>query len=141
MKSEQILKDPKVTLTSHVLKTNLGKLYEIYEKLVTTIESERFKATPEWKFYKDGGAWLCKITRKKKTVFWLSAWQSHFEAAFYFTENTGKGITDLSIKRAHKTAYTEAPPIGNLKPLIMEISTAAQLNDVFTVADYKILQR
>lgn len=140
MKTEQILKDPKVTLNSQVLKSNLGKLYAIYEKLVTTIESERFKATPEWKFYKDGGAWLCKITRKKKTVFWLSAWKSHFKAAFYFTEKTGKGITDLSIKRAHKIAYTEAPPIGNLKPLIMEISTEAQLKDVFTVADYKISQ-
>ena len=90
MKTEQILTDPKVTLNSQVLQSNLGKLYAIYEKLVTTLESERYEATPEWKFYKDGGAWLCKITRKKKTVFWLSAWQSHFEAAFYFTENRSR---------------------------------------------------
>ncbi len=138
MRTEQILTDPKVSLSSQVLKSNLGKLYAIYEKLVTTLESERYEATPEWKFYKDGGAWLCKITRKKKTVFWLSAWKSHFVAAFYFTEKTGKGIADLSIKRAHKLAYKEAPPIGNLKPLIMEIRNEVQLKDVFTVADYKI---
>jgi hypothetical protein len=140
MKTEQVFTDPKVSLTSQVLKSSLGKLYAIYEKLITTMESERFEATPEWRFYKDGGAWLCRITRKKKTVFWLSAWKSHFTAAFYFTEKTGKGIPDLRIKRAHTLAYTEAPPIGKLKPLIMEISTEAQLEDVFTVADYKIAQ-
>jgi hypothetical protein len=138
MKTEQILKDPKVSLDSQVLKSKLGKRHAIYEQLVATMESERFQAAPEWKYYKDGGAWLCKITRRKKTVFWLSAWKSHFKAAFYFTEKTGKGITDLRIKRTHKRAYAEAPPIGNLKPLLMEISTEAQLKDLFTVADYKI---
>ena len=138
MNTDQILKDPEVPLTPQVLRSNLGKLYAIYEKLVTTLESEHFKATPEWRFYKDGGAWLCKITRKKKTIFWLSAWKSHLKVAFYFTEKTGEAVTDLSINKAHKRAYAEARPIGKLKPLVMEISSEAQLKDLFTVADYKI---
>ena len=138
MNTDQMLQDPEVSLTPQVLKSTLGKLYAVYEKLVATMESEPFNATPEWRFYKDGGAWLCKITRKKKTIFWLSAWKSHLKTAFYFTEKTGEGIADLSIEKAHKLAYSQAPPIGRLKPLVLEISTEAHLKDLFTVVDYKI---
>jgi len=138
MNTDQILKDPNISVTPQVLRSHLGKLYAIYDELVATLASEHFEATPEWRFYRDGGAWLCKITRKKKTIFWLSAWKSHLKAAFYFTEKTGAGITDLSIRKAHKLAYTNAAPIGKLRPLVMEISTKAQLKDLFRVADYKI---
>ena len=138
MNTNQILTDPEISPTPEVLRSNFGRLYVIYEELITTMGSERFVATPAWRFYKDGGAWLCKIERNQKTVFWLSAWKSHLKAAFYFTEKTGEGISDLRINKAHKLAYTEAPPIGKLKPLIMKIRTETQLKDLFTVADYKI---
>jgi hypothetical protein len=136
--TDQLLKDPEDSLTPQFLRFSLGKLYTVYEKLVTKLESEPFNATAEWRFYKDGGAWLCKITRNRKTVFWLSAWKAHLKAAFYFTEKSGEGVANLSIKKAHKLAYAAAPPIGKLKPLIMEIRTEAQLKDLFKVADYKI---
>ena len=140
MNTDQLLKDPEISPSPKVLKSTLGNLFPIYEKLVATMESERFGATPEWRFYKDGGAWLCKVARKKKTIFWLSAWKSHLQAGFYFTEKTGKGIPDLNIKEKHKRAYTEAPPIGKLKPLSMKISAMVHLEDLFTVAEYKISQ-
>ena len=123
-----------------MLKSHLGKLHRVYVKLVATMESERFEASPEWRFYKDGGAWLCKITRKKKTLFWLSAWKTHLNAGFYFTEKTGKGIADLNIKKKYKAAYQESSPIGKLKPLTIELSAEAHLKDLFTVAEYKISQ-
>lgn len=30
---------------------------------------------PEWRYYKDGKSWLCKITQKNKTIVWISLWE------------------------------------------------------------------
>ncbi|PKP08994.1 MAG: hypothetical protein CVU09_13085 [Bacteroidetes bacterium HGW-Bacteroidetes-4] len=37
----------------------------------------------QWRYYNDGKAWLCKVSYKKKTVFWLSVWEAYFKVAFY----------------------------------------------------------
>lgn len=103
-----------------------------------TLESPDLGVSPEWRFYKDGGAWLCKMTRKKKTVFWLSAWESCLKCAFYFTAKTGEGISDLAIDEPLKLAFEKAKPIGKLYPLVIEVRAKKQLSDLYAVATYKI---
>ena len=76
--------------------------------------------THEWRYYQDGKAWLCKITFRKKTVVWLSAWSDCFKLGFYFTEKSGGGIPGLHIKDSIKADYLNHQPIGKLKPLVVE---------------------
>ena len=70
MKSQNetiLLQDPEVKPTEEVIKEAVGNdLFLIYKQL--NILLEEFGLDPQWRHYKDGKAWLCKVVFKKKTV-------------------------------------------------------------------------
>ena len=138
MNTDQLLTSPDVAPTSDVLQRELGDRYALYEALTARLRSPEFDVRPEWRYYRDGGAWLCKMTRTTKTVCWVSAWRSCLTVAFYFTARTGDGIPSLPIQEALKTAYANAAPVGKLLPLVIEVRSEEQLDDVVAVAAYKI---
>ncbi len=133
-----LLKDPEVFPTAEVLGKVLDKTYSVFEEFINAIESEEFRFSPEWRYYKDGKAWLCKITYKKKTVVWLSVWPDCFKVALYFTEKSGEGISGLQIGDSIKEDYAKHVPIGRLKPVIVEIREKSQLLDIYALLKYKI---
>ena len=133
-----LLQDPERVPTSENLEDEFGPLYPLYLELVNTLEGKGFGLGTEWRYYKDGKAWLCKITRKKKTVVWMSAWKDFLRLGFYFTEKTGSGIADLEIDPALKQCYATADSIGRLKPLSVDLKESRQLPDIYTLMKYKI---
>ena len=90
-------------------------------EFISTAESGKFKLMPNWRYYRDGKAWFCKIALKKKTVVWISMWSDCFKAAFYFTEKSGRGIPGLRIKDSIQEFYLNHKPIGKLKPIVVEV--------------------
>jgi len=136
----QLLKDPDVLPSAEVLKKVLDKKYQVFKEFITTAESEEFKLIPNWRYYKDGKAWFCKITLKKKTIVWLSVWSDCFKVAFYFTEKSGGGIPGLKIDDSIKEFYLNHKPIGKLKPIVVEVRMKSQLVDINTLIKYKIGQ-
>ena len=134
----QLLKDPEIILTEELFKREFGKLFPVFREFMETLESDEFRLSPEWKYYKDGKAWLCKICFKKKTVVWLSAWSGFFKLGFYFTEKSGAGIHELNIKENLKQSYESNKPIGKLKPLVIDLKSRSQLDDAYTLIRYKL---
>ena len=136
----QLLKDPDIFPTSEVLEKVLGEKYPVFREFMNTAESEEFKLKPEWRYYKDGKAWLSKITFRKKTVVWLSVWSDCFKLGFYFTEKSGGGISGLKIDDSIKEFYLNHKPIGKLKPIVVEVRMKSQIDDINTLIKYKIGQ-
>ena len=136
----QLLKDPEISPTKEVLKMVLGEKYPVFREFMNTAESEELKLKPEWRYYKDGKAWLCKITFRKKTVVWLSVWSDCFKLGLYFTEKSGEGIPGLTIDDSIKEFYLNHKPIGKLKPIVVEVRMKSQLFDIKTLIQYKIGQ-
>ena len=120
------------------LEEHACNLWVSKEGCIGSAESDDLGLGTEWRYYKDGKSWLCKITRKKKTVVWMSAWQDHLSLGFYFTEKTGAGISELEIDPALKEIYATAEPIGRLKPLTVDLKASSQLQDLGTLLQYKI---
>jgi hypothetical protein len=134
----QLLKDPDQAPTSELLEAEFGNLYLLYTEMIELLESDEIGLGIEWRYYKDGKGWLCKITRKKKTVVWMSPWQDHLHLGFYFTEKTGAGIPELEIDPTLKESYATADPIGKMKPLTVELKEPGQLQDLRKLLLYKI---
>jgi hypothetical protein len=132
-----VLKEPKVAPTKKVLENALGKTYEVYEELMDTITGKSYELIPEWHYYNDGKAWLCKVQYKKKTVFWLSVWDHYFKMAFYFTEKNSKGIFELDINENIKKSFAEHKPFGKMLPLVLPINKKSQLKDALKIVEYK----
>jgi len=133
-----LLNDPDAFPTAELLAPALGRAYPAFRELSETLQSDDFRLNPEWRFYRDGKAWLCKITSGKRTVAWLSVWRGCFKVALYFTEKTGAGIADLTIADSLKDQYRSNRPSGRLKPLVIEVKKKAQLRDVHALLRYKM---
>lgn len=130
-----LLNDPSVQPSDAVLSSVLGSAFEAYSELRNRVAE--MGLVPEWNYYRDGGAWLCKVQFKKKTVFWLSIWENYFRLVFYFTEKTVEGLMPLPIHSSCFQQIKEVNRIGKFIPLIFTIQTLEQLDDVLLVVDYK----
>ena len=134
-----LLRDSEINPTNEVLENALGKnIFKVYEELIKIITDIEFELKPEWSFYKDGKAWLCKVTYKKKTVFWLSIWEKHIKTAFYFTEKTRFGIFSLKINEMIIQNFEVAKTVGKLFPLVINIDNQIQLEDLKEIIKYKM---
>lgn len=138
MNEIQLLRDAAITPTMDVLENITGKeIFSIYKKLHTTITSPEFELNPEWNYYNDGKAWLCKVSYRKKTVFWLSVWNTGIKTSFYFTEKTRQGVLELTISDEIKERFTKTASIGKLIPLSMSILNEEHLSDLRKIIHYK----
>ncbi len=91
----------------------------------------------EWRYYKDGKAWLGKAVYRKKTIVWISIWESFVKANFYFTEKTRSGIMELNLSPEITLVFSNAKPIGKLIPLTIDIKDEQALQDFNAVLNYK----
>jgi hypothetical protein len=135
MEQGQLLRDPNIKPTDDVLANALGGSYGNYKKFLEILAGSGIDN--EWRYYNDSKSWLGKATRKGKTVFWLSVWDGFFKASFFFTEKTKGGLLELNIDSEIKSAFVNAKSVGKLLPLIFEIRTDDQLQDLFSVIEYK----
>ena len=132
-----LLNDPDTFPDEAILKNVLQTSFPVYADFIKKVTGEPFELSPQWRFYKDGGAWLCKVIFKKKTVFWLSIWEGYFKTTFYFTERTGTGIADLNVDQKLKDTFNKNKWIGKLKPLTIHIDQPDQVDDVLRFIEYK----
>ncbi len=132
-----LLREKEIEPTDKVLENVLGKeLFIIYQEIIE-IFSDEFSLESQWRFYRDGKAWLCKVVYKKKTILWLSIWENYIKTGFYFTEKTGIGVLELDIDNKIKEVFEVAKPIGKLIPLIIDIDQQKQIKDLKKVIRYK----
>ncbi|MDD3741687.1 MAG: DUF3788 family protein [Bacteroidales bacterium] len=139
-KSNLILTNPDQEPNDKLLQKILSEqLYQAYMELQNTVHE--IGLVYEWRFYRDGKSWLCKIANKKKTVAWLSIWEGFIKIGFYFTEKTRNGITDLNIDDEIKSSFAKAVPIGKLIPLVLVIDSNDKIKDFRKIAEYKMIQK
>ncbi|MCK7541544.1 MAG: DUF3788 domain-containing protein [Marinilabiliales bacterium] len=111
---EQLLRDPDTPPSEDLLRSVLKSSYPAFEEMMEVITGAGYGLEPQWNYYKDGKAWLCKVVFKKKTVFWLSVWDGYFKAGFYFVERHCPGILELEIDARIKQELKAARPFGTL---------------------------
>ena len=119
-----------------VLKKVLGKSYNAYLELLKLYDNHDL--TCEWRYYKDGKAWLCKVQKKKRTIVWMSAWKGYMQAAIYLPERYVDDIFKLSISDDTKNKIMKTKNVGKSKPCIFEVKNKKVLGDLEKVMKFKI---
>ncbi len=122
---------------NQALKESLKEIYPVYNHLISVISNEPYSLEHQWNYYKDGKSWLCKVTYRKKTIFWLSVWDTCFKISFYFTEKTKPGLLDLNIEDSIKQSFANSKNIGKLVPLVIPVIILSQLEDVLKIIEFK----
>ena len=130
----QLLREQEVYPSKEVLKNALGEVYTVLEELETQLTRDQFALTFDWHYYKDSKAWLCKVSYKKKTVFWLSIWDGFFKTSFFFLERHLEGIVALEI---NENSYVMEKEWGKMIPFIFTICSEKQLPDLLKMVEFK----
>jgi hypothetical protein len=131
---EMLLREQGIYPSKEVLKHTLGKVYDVLEELETRLTQDEFALTFDWHYYKDSKGWLCKVSHKKKTVFWLSVWDGFFKISFFFLGRHLEGIAALQID---EDSFTIEKEWGKMIPLIFNICKHEQIEDLLKVIEFK----
>jgi hypothetical protein len=130
------LTDENTFPSESILKKVLGRSYDAYLELLNLYDSNDLAY--EWRYYRDGKAWLCKVQKKKRTIVWMSAWKGYMKAAIYFPERYMDDILKLGISDDTKNKIMKTKNVGKSKPCIFEIRNKKALRDLEQVMKFKI---
>lgn len=130
------LRDESIFPDKSVLISVLRKSYVVYTDLLDLYD--RNDLDYEWRYYKDGKAWLCKVQKKKKTIVWMSVWKGFMKAGIYFPVRLLNEILDLDINEDLKEKFLKTKNVGKSKPCIFEIRDQDILVDFEKVMLLKI---
>ena len=131
---EMLLKEQGIYPSKEVLKHTLGNVYDVLEALETRLTQEEFALTFDWHYYKDSKGWLCKVSHKKKTIFWLSVWDGFFRTSFFFLERHLEGIAALEID---EDSFIMEKKWGSMIPLIFNITKQEQIEGLLKMVEFK----
>lgn len=102
-----VLSDPSIFPTEEVLFSHLGKAKPSYV-LLFQFNHESFPEFVErWKYYNDGKSWLLNVSRKKKTLFWLSVKDGSFRTTFYLNAKAAQLVPGSKIAKELKDQFEE----------------------------------
>jgi hypothetical protein len=130
------LSDESVYPDETVLRGVLGRSYQAYCALLELFD--RHQMLYEWRYYRDGKSWLCKVQKKKRTIVWMSAWKGFMKAAIYIPERHLDRVYALPIHEETKDRIKTTKNVGKSRPCIFEIRDQRILKDMEVVIQFKI---
>ncbi|NMB59343.1 MAG: DUF3788 family protein [Chloroflexi bacterium] len=130
------LRDESIIPDDTVLAGILGDSFPAYKALIKMFDDNQL--THQWRYYKDGKAWLNKVQKKDKTIVWMSAWKGCAHATIYFPEKYIDQIYTLNISEERKQIIRDTKNTGKSKPCTFEVKTTGILDDFNTLMQFKI---
>ncbi len=130
------LRDENVYPSEEVLSAVLENSFKAYLSLLEVFTNNDM--TCEWRYYRDGKAWLCKVQKKKRTIVWMSAWKGFMQAAIYFPERYMEEVYSLDISEELKEKFKSTKNVGKSKPCIFQIQDKNIFGDFEKMMNLKI---
>jgi hypothetical protein len=130
------LRDPEAFPDEDVLKALFGRGHPAYLALLDLLDARGI--SHEWIYYRDVRAWLCKASRKKKTIIWMCACRGFLRATFYIPAAHIEGLYLLDIAEETRAHIRGTENTGKSKGATFEIRSKAVLKDLEAVLEYKL---
>ena len=136
-----ILKDKNQYPTEEIIYSQLGKTKPIWNSLFEFIHSNHPDIAAEWRYYNDGKSWLMKVTRKAKTIFWLSIIKDSFRTTFYFTDKAEDIINKSSISSKLKKQFGDAKRFGKIRGVTITFKNKKDVEDAKMLIAIKLISK
>ncbi len=114
---QHILTDSSQFPTEEVICSHLGRSKALWSLFFEYLHHDHPDFTEQWKYYLDGKSWLLKVSRKAKTVFWLSIVEGSFRTTFYFTDKAEDAIVQSSLSEELKRQYSSGKRYNKIRGL------------------------
>jgi hypothetical protein len=124
-----VLTDPDVRPSEAVVFSHIGRQRAQWEALFTFIHAEHSDFVAAWRYYNDGKSWLMNVSRKKKTVFWLSVIKGTFRITAYFTDKAADAIEASALSDERKKQFISGPRYGKLGAITITFKKKRDVED------------
>ena len=133
---QPLLADPNQYPSEDVIFSHIGKCRSLWTSLFDYIHASHPDFGEEWRYYRDGKSWLLKVTRKKKTIFWLSLIKGSFRTTFYFTDKAEEAILSSELSEELKEQFRNRK--NKISGVTIVYSKKANLEDAKQLIGIKI---
>ena len=133
-----VLTDKDEFPSEEVIASHLGRRMALWNALFQFIHAEHADFEERWRYYNDGKSWLLNISRKKKTVFWLSVIRGTFRITAYFTDKATDAIRASALSDDLKAQFLGAAPIGRLRGITITFRKKPDVQDAKILVAVKI---
>jgi hypothetical protein len=127
---QSLLNDPDIFPSDSVLSRPLGRSKPAWDSFMLLLKSDYPQMSVDWRYYTDSKTWLCKVTQKADTIFWMSAWDKFFKISFYFTANAEAAISASSLDAELKYAFLHPKGRCSLRPVTTEVRKITDLKPI-----------
>ncbi|MFH1942077.1 MAG: DUF3788 family protein [bacterium] len=112
-----ILTDKAQYPTEEVIDSHIGNSRKLWFSFFEYIHTNHPDFSEEWKYYNDGKSWLLKVTRKSKTIFWLSILKDTFRTTFYLSDKAEPAIFNSAISDELKEQFRNGKRYNKIRDL------------------------
>ena len=138
MMDQMVLTDKNRSPTEEIIYSYIGKSKTNWESIFKYIYSNYPEFTEQWRYYKDGKSWLMKVTRKSKTVFWLSVIEDGFRITFYFGDKAEELILESSLTDQLKEQFKNGKRFGKIHALTVLMNNKRNVEFVKELISIKL---
>lgn len=136
---EQVILSNKDQLpTEEIIFSHIGKSKIFWESIFEYIQSNHPDFSEQWRYYNDGKSWLLKITRKSKTILWISVIHNSFKITFYFGDKAEPTILESAISDALKTEFKDGKRYGKIRGLTLLMNNKMNIEFVKELISIKL---
>jgi hypothetical protein len=112
-----VLTDKSRFPTEEVIAAHLGRSVGLWSQFFEGLHRRHPDFTEDWRYYTDGKSWLMKVSRKGKTVFWLSVVEGAFRISCYFTAKAVPAIAKSVLSDELKKQLRSGQKSGKIRGL------------------------
>jgi hypothetical protein len=120
-----------------VLRRTLGKVKDTWDVFIDFINESYPSFSGQWRYYNDGKSWLYKLTKKKKTISWISVYPNKFKTTFYFPNKAEELIKASKLKKEYIDQFIHGKRYGKIRGITVEIKKLADLSTTKTLIEIK----
>ena len=136
--TENILTDKDQFPTPEVIFSHIGKSKTYWDSIFNFIHTKHPDFNEEWRYYLDGKSWLLKVTRKTKTIFWLSILPESFRLTFYFGDKAEPAILSSTISETLKVNFKEGKKYGKIRGITIMPKKQPDIEDINSLIEIKV---
>ena len=120
-----------------VLGRYLGKVKKTWDSFIDFLSKNYPSFSGEWRYYNDGKNWLYKITKKKKTICWVSVNNNMFRITFYFPDKAEEIITASKLKKEYIDKFIHGKRYGKIRGITVQVKKLSDLKAIKTLIEIK----
>jgi hypothetical protein len=124
-----VLTDPKQLPSEEVIFSHLGRRRALWQALFGFLHLEHSDFVERWRYYNDGKSWLLNVSRKQKTVFWLSVIRGSFRITAYFTDKAQDAVRASALSDELKERFLGGVPAGKLRGITITFRKKRDIED------------